>query len=91
KGIEYKRPAKYEEIHMPRNTAAGVVISAFCLILGFALIWHIWWMAIGSFAGIVISCIVKSFDENVDYYVPVAEVEKVENQRYEELRKAGVK
>ncbi|MBI6548783.1 cytochrome o ubiquinol oxidase subunit I [Xenorhabdus lircayensis] len=91
KGTEYKRPAKYEEIHMPRNTAAGVVISAFCLILGFAFIWHIWWMAIGSFAGIVISCIVKSFDEDVDYYVPVAEVEKVENQRYEELRKAGVK
>ncbi|MDC9592315.1 cytochrome o ubiquinol oxidase subunit I [Xenorhabdus sp. IM139775] len=91
KGTEYKRPAKYEEIHMPKNTAAGVIISAFCLTLGFALIWHIWWMAIASFAGIVISCIVKSFDEDVDYYVPVAEVEKVENQRYEELRKAGVK
>ncbi|MBC8949178.1 MULTISPECIES: cytochrome o ubiquinol oxidase subunit I [Xenorhabdus] len=91
KGTEYKRPAKYEEIHMPRNTSAGVIISAFCLTLGFALIWHIWWMAIASFAGIIISCIVKSFDEDVDYYVPVAEVEKVENQRYEDLRKAGVK
>ncbi|PHM71635.1 cytochrome o ubiquinol oxidase subunit I [Xenorhabdus kozodoii] len=91
KGTEYKRPAKYEEIHMPKNTGAGVIISAFCLTLGFALIWHIWWMAIASFAGIIISCIVKSFDEDVDYYVPVAEVEKVENQRYEDLRKAGVK
>ncbi|WP_340607980.1 cytochrome o ubiquinol oxidase subunit I [Xenorhabdus bharatensis] len=91
KGTEYKRPAKYEEIHMPKNTGAGVIISAFCLVLGFAFIWHIWWMAIASFAGIVISCIVKSFDEDVDYYVPVAEVEKVEDQRYEELRKAGAK
>ncbi|REF27106.1 cytochrome bo3 quinol oxidase subunit 1 apoprotein [Xenorhabdus cabanillasii] len=91
KGIGYKRSAKYEEIHMPKNTGAGVIISAFCLVLGFALIWHIWWMAIASFAGIIISCIVKSFDEDVDYYVPVAEVEKIENQRYEELRKAGVK
>ncbi|MBC8951664.1 cytochrome o ubiquinol oxidase subunit I [Xenorhabdus sp. PB62.4] len=91
KGTEYKRPAKYEEIHMPRNTGAGVIISAFCLVFGFAMIWHIWWMAIASFAGIIISCIVKSFDEDVDYYVPVAEVEKVESQRYEELRKAGVK
>ncbi|WP_340619717.1 cytochrome ubiquinol oxidase subunit I [Xenorhabdus siamensis] len=91
KGTGYKRSAKYEEIHMPKNTGAGVIISAFCLVLGFALIWHIWWMAIASFAGIIISCIVKSFDEDVDYYVPVAEVEKIENQRYEELRKAGVK
>ncbi|WP_338883242.1 MULTISPECIES: cytochrome o ubiquinol oxidase subunit I [Xenorhabdus] len=91
KGAEYRQPTKYEEIHMPRNTSAGVIISAFCLTLGFALTWHIWWMAIASFAGIIISCIVKSFDEDVDYYVPVAEIEKIENQRYEDLRKAGVK
>lgn len=39
------------------------------------MIWHIWWMAIASFIGIVATWIIKSFDEDVDYYVPVAEVE----------------
>lgn len=39
------------------------------------MIWHIWWLAIASFAGMIISWIVKSFDEDVDYYVPVPEVE----------------
>lgn len=91
KGIAYKKPAKYEEIHMPKNTAAGLVIGVFSLIFGFAMIWHIWWMAIVSFAGMIISLIAKSFDTDVDYYVPVAEIEAIESKRFDELTKAGLK
>ncbi|KES13332.1 hypothetical protein SASC598P14_008540, partial [Snodgrassella alvi SCGC AB-598-P14] len=91
KGIAYKKPAKYEEIHMPKNTAAGLVIAVFSMICGFALIWHIWWMAIVGFAGMIISIIVKSFDTDVDYYVPVAEIEAIESKRFNELTKAGLK
>ncbi|GAA0344857.1 cytochrome o ubiquinol oxidase subunit I [Morganella psychrotolerans] len=89
KGTAYKRPAKYEDVHMPKNTAAGVIIAGFSLIFGFAMIWHIWWLAIVGFAGMIVTWIVKSFDEDVDYYVPVAEVEKIENAHYEQLSKAG--
>ncbi|WP_370579612.1 cytochrome o ubiquinol oxidase subunit I [Snodgrassella alvi] len=91
KGIAYKKPAKYEEIHMPKNTAAGLVIAVFSMICGFALIWHIWWMAIVGFTGMIISIIVKSFDTDVDYYVPVAEIEAIESKRFNELTKAGLK
>ena len=91
KGEAYKQPAHYEEIHMPKNSGAGIVIAAFATVFGFAMIWHIWWMAIVGFAGIVISWIVKSFDEDVDYYVPVAEIEKLENQHFDEIKKAGLK
>lgn len=91
KGIAYKKPAKYEEIHMPKNTAAGLIIGVFSLIFGFAMIWHIWWMAIVSFAGMIISLIAKSFDTDVDYYVPVAEIEAIESKRFDELTKAGLK
>ncbi|MGQ7031145.1 hypothetical protein ACUN9W_04845, partial [Escherichia coli] len=38
-----------------------------------------------------ITWIVKSFDEDVDYYVPVAEIEKLENQHFDEITKAGLK
>lgn len=91
KGIAYKKPVKYEEIHMPKNTAAGLVIGVFSLIFGFAMIWHIWWMAIIGFAGMIISLIAKSFDTDVDYYVPVAEIEAIESKRFNELTKAGLK
>ncbi len=74
---------------MPKNSGAGIVIAAFSTIFGFAVISHIWWLAI--FAGVIITWIVKSFDEDVDYYVPVAEIEKLENQHFDEITKAGLK
>ncbi|MBE5201515.1 cytochrome o ubiquinol oxidase subunit I [Pectobacterium quasiaquaticum] len=91
KGEAYKRPASYEEIHMPKNTGAGVIISAFSLVFGFAMIWHIWWLAILGFAGMIVTWIVHSFNEDVDYYVPVKEIEQIENQNFDQLSKAGVK
>lgn len=91
KGEAYKQPAHYEEIHMPKNSGAGIVIAAFATVFGFAMIWHIWWMAIASFIGIVATWIIKSFDEDVDYYVPVAKVEKLEKQHFDEINKAGLK
>jgi cytochrome o ubiquinol oxidase subunit I len=39
-------PAQYEAIRVPRNSPNGFVTALFAVITGFALIWHIWWMAI---------------------------------------------
>jgi cytochrome o ubiquinol oxidase subunit 1 len=36
---------EYEPIEMPMNSATGFVTAFFAVITGFALIWHIWWMA----------------------------------------------
>ena len=89
-GTAYVQPKHYEPIHMPKNTGAGVVIAAFSLVFGFAMIWYIWWLAIIGFAGMIVTWIVHSFNEDVDYYVPVAEVERIENQHFEQIREAGL-
>jgi cytochrome o ubiquinol oxidase subunit 1 len=73
-------PAPYQEIHMPKNAAAGIVISAFSLVFGFALIWHIWWLAIIGTIGMLVTVIVRSYNDDIDYYVPVSEITKIENQ-----------
>jgi len=86
--LAYKQPEKYERIHMPKNTWAGIVISGFSLVMGFAMVWHIWWMAILGVAGMVGSLIVYSFDKKKDYYVEVEEIERIEKQRYQNLRSA---
>ncbi|WAS99950.1 cytochrome o ubiquinol oxidase subunit I [Rouxiella chamberiensis] len=91
KGTAYVKPEKYEEIHMPKNSGAGFVIAVCSLAFGFAAIWDMWWLVIVGFLGVVITWIWKSFDEDVDYYVPVAEVERIENEHYENISKAGVK
>ncbi|WPQ38099.1 cytochrome o ubiquinol oxidase subunit I [Achromobacter xylosoxidans] len=88
-GKAYKRPAKYEDIHMPKNTAAGVFIGAFGLVMCFALIWHIWWLSIVGFVGMIGSFIVRAYDRDVDYWVPAAEVERIENAHFEKMQKAA--
>nr|WP_329808886.1 cytochrome o ubiquinol oxidase subunit I [Gallibacterium anatis] len=90
KGVAYAKPATYAPIHMPKNTAAGVIIAVFTMIFGFAMIWHIWWLAIVSFVGMVVTWIAKSFDQDVDYYVPVDQIETIENKHFKELSQAGL-
>jgi cytochrome o ubiquinol oxidase subunit 1 len=40
-------------IAVPRPTATGFFIAFFAVVLGFAMVWHIWWMAIAGLLGIV--------------------------------------
>ncbi|WP_426271525.1 cytochrome o ubiquinol oxidase subunit I [Dyella kyungheensis] len=85
-GVAYVQPAKYEDIHMPRNTGVGVVMGAFGTVLGFALVWHIWWMAAVGLLGMIASFIVRAYDRDVDYWVPAAEVERIERSRHAQLK-----
>ena len=77
-------------IHMPKNTAAGVVLAAISLVLGFALVWHIWWLAIASSVALVIATIVHTFNYQRDYNIPAAEVASTEAARTRQLAIAHV-
>ena len=90
RGEAWERPAKYSDIHMPRNTGTGVVIGAFSLVFGFAMIWHIWWLAIVGLVGMIGTFIWRTFDKDVDYYVPAAEVERIENEHRRHLVAQGL-
>jgi cytochrome o ubiquinol oxidase subunit 1 len=39
-------PDQYQSIEMPSNSPNGLVTAFFAVVIGFAMIWHIWWMAI---------------------------------------------
>ncbi|MEC6881889.1 cytochrome o ubiquinol oxidase subunit I [Photobacterium piscicola] len=85
-GLAYQKPERYKRIHMPKNTWAGVVISMFSLMFGFAFIWHIWWMVIAGTVGMIASWIVYSFQRSKDYYVEVSEVEAMERKHLAKAR-----
>jgi cytochrome o ubiquinol oxidase subunit 1 len=71
----------YRDIHMPSNTSAGLVIAMFSLVLGFAAIWHIWWLAIVGIVGAIGTVIVHSFSDDHGYYIPAETVRKIEEAR----------
>jgi cytochrome o ubiquinol oxidase subunit 1 len=82
----YERPTSgFIPIHMPRNTAAGMVLALFATTCGFGLIWQIWWMAIGSLALLIVGAIYHSFNFDRDYYVPSEEVAAIEENRTRQL------
>ncbi|MDE3207518.1 MAG: cbb3-type cytochrome c oxidase subunit I, partial [Pseudomonadota bacterium] len=84
-GTAYQRPAHYQDIHMPKNTSAGFIIGMFAFIFGFAMIWHIWWMAAFGALGILVTLILRSANDHTDYYVQSEEVKHVESLRFEQL------
>ncbi len=75
----------FTEIHMPKNTGAGFVISMICLVLGFAMIWHMWWLAGITFAATILASIIHTFNYKRDYYIPASEVAATEEARTKEL------
>ncbi|WP_162822866.1 hypothetical protein, partial [Escherichia coli] len=56
-------------------------LSGISIALAFALIWYIWWLAIVSFAAIIIISIAHTFNYNRDFYIPAATVAEVEDAR----------
>jgi cytochrome o ubiquinol oxidase subunit 1 len=85
KGIAYRQPDRYHDIHMPKNTAKGLINGALVFVLGFAMVWYIWWLAILSALGIIFLLIVRASDDDTDYIVPADEVERIENRRFRQL------
>jgi len=77
RGVDLKA-AVYRPIHMPRNTATGFVMAVFIGLAGFAMIWHIWWLAIGGFAAAMVALVRHAFDDDRDYYVAAEEVRRTE-------------
>ncbi len=45
-GRRSEERTEYQPIEMPRNSPTGFVCAFFATVMGFALIWHIWWMVI---------------------------------------------
>jgi cytochrome o ubiquinol oxidase subunit 1 len=82
---------EYRAIEIPRNSPTGFVCAFFATMMGFALIWHIWWMvaagAIGAFATFIVFAW-RDHDEDV---IPAAEVARIDGshraQRYAILSK----
>ncbi|MCO7200978.1 cytochrome o ubiquinol oxidase subunit I [Pseudoalteromonas sp. OANN1] len=78
-GQAYQKPAQYQPIHMPKNTPAGVLISASLTVFCFAMIWHIWWLAAVGFVSAIAVFIKRCYTRDVDYYVQVDEIEQIES------------
>ena len=89
KGTAYTQPDEYHDIHMPKNTGKGLVMGALTFLFGFAMVWYIWWLAVLTALGLLFTLIYRASDDDTDYIIPAAEVERIENQRYRQMASAA--
>ncbi|KAA0019260.1 cytochrome o ubiquinol oxidase subunit I [Salinicola corii] len=84
-GFKRELATKFEDVHMPKNTAEGPIMSLFALFFGFALIWHIWWLVGLGAIGMFVTFMFRIFNNDTDYHVSAAEVEKTEREYHKRL------
>lgn len=78
KSGEVNKKIEYEDFHTPKNTSLGIVIAGLCFIIGFAMVWHIFWLAILAFVGVIAAIVIRSFDDETEYLLSKLKVKKIE-------------
>jgi cytochrome o ubiquinol oxidase subunit 1 len=71
---EPPRTREYEPIEVPKNSAIGFVNAFFAVITGFALIWHIWWMAILGLLGAFAAFLAFAFRGEDEIEIPARQI-----------------
>jgi cytochrome o ubiquinol oxidase subunit I len=69
---------EYQDIEMPRNSATGFICAFFATFMGFALIWHIWWLMALGILGAYITFVVFAWRDRVEDVIPAAEVARLD-------------
>src|ERR1700736_834643 len=76
---------KFEPIEMPKNSAAGFIIAFFAVVTGFALIWHIWWLAGAGAIGLFLTMLAFAFRAEEEIEIPAEQIARFEQANQAEI------
>ena len=79
--VQPESPRAYEPIEMPKNSGTGFVTAFFAVITGFALIWHIWWMAALGVFGAFVTLLVFAFRDKEEIAIPAEQIARFYQDR----------
>jgi cytochrome o ubiquinol oxidase subunit 1 len=72
-------PGAFADMHVPRNSPVGIFLAFFAVILGFALIWRIEWLAAIGLIGAVVVVLREAWQTDLEVRIPAAEVAAFEH------------
>ena len=70
---------------MPRSSPLGFINAFFAVVTGFALIWHIWWMAGLGLIGAFMTLLFFAFRDEEEVEVPIEQIVQFERRHQPEL------
>ena len=78
-----RHPAEpaYEAIEVPRNSAAGFITAFFAVVMGFSLIWQIWWLAVLGFLAAATVVLIAGWSIEREHEISAAQVAQMERPR----------
>ena len=68
----------YEAIEMPKNSPTGFICAFFATFMGFALIWHIWWLVGVAALGAYATFVVFAWRDTDEYIIPAETVARID-------------
>ena len=68
----------YVDIEMPRNSPTGFVCAFLATVMGFALIWHIWWLVVVAFVGAYATFVVFAWRDHDEHTIPREVVARID-------------
>jgi len=71
----------YQPIEMPLSTPVGVICAFFASVCGFAVVWHIWWLAILGLVGAFAVFVWYAWQDEHEHIIPVDEVRENARER----------
>ena len=75
----------YRPIEVPRNSAIGFITAFFAVFIGFALIWHIWWLAILGLLGVFATLLVFAFRNEEEIEISAEQIARFERHARTEV------
>jgi cytochrome o ubiquinol oxidase subunit 1 len=77
KSRQIEKP-QYEAIELPKNTSFALILAGCAFLFGFAVVWHIWWLAFLTLLGLITAIIIRSTEEKTEQTISAARVAKIE-------------
>ena len=78
---ELSQRPDYEAFHMPRNSPTGFITAFFTTAMGFALVWHIWWLVIAGILGAWATFVVFAWRDETETQVSAEEAKRLDDER----------
>jgi cytochrome o ubiquinol oxidase subunit I len=70
----------YSDIEMPRNSPTGFICAFFASFMGFALIWHIWWLVVVAGIGAYATFVVFAWRDRDEDVIPAEQVARIDRE-----------
>src|SRR5579871_187572 len=81
RGVAAAPEPAYEPIEMPRNSPTGFILSFFAVVLGFAAIWHIWWIVILCALAMAVTVMAFGWSDFRHHEISPGEIARLERAR----------